>query len=58
VFADAAPLLGGNPHAGLAKGFDPGAAARALNDAGITDPLDRQLHIAALKRAIDRAAKA
>jgi carbon-monoxide dehydrogenase medium subunit len=57
VFADAAPLLGGNPRAGLAKGFDPGAAARALDDAGITDPLDRQLHLAALKRAIERAAK-
>lgn len=58
VFSDAAPLLGGNPRTALAKGFDSGAAGRALNDAGITDPLDRQLHLAALKRAIDRAAKA
>jgi aerobic carbon-monoxide dehydrogenase medium subunit len=58
VFSDAASLFGGNPHAGLAKAFDSGAAARALNAAGITDPVSHQLHLAALKRAIDRAARA
>lgn len=58
VFSDAACLFGGNPRAGFAKAFDSGAAARALSDAGMTDALDRQLHLAALKRAVERAATA
>ena len=58
VFSDAAFLFDGSPHAGLAGAFNSGAAAPALNDAGITDPIDHQLHLAALKRAIDHAAQA
>ncbi|MBM3358335.1 MAG: carbon monoxide dehydrogenase [Betaproteobacteria bacterium] len=57
VFSDAAALFGGNPEAGLAKAYDAGAAARALDDAGITDPVGRQLHLVALKRAINQAAQ-
>lgn len=57
VFSDAAPLFGGNPEAGLAKAYDAGAAVRALDDAGITDPVNRQLHLVALKRAINQAAQ-
>jgi aerobic carbon-monoxide dehydrogenase medium subunit len=58
VFADAAPLFGGKPEAGLANAYDASAAARALDDAGITDAVDRQLHLVALKRAINQAARA
>ncbi|MGH8700510.1 MAG: FAD binding domain-containing protein [Burkholderiales bacterium] len=58
VFTDAAALFKGNPEAGLANAYDPGAAARALDDAGITDAVDRQLHLVALKRAINQAARA
>lgn len=55
VLSDATSLFGGKPLAGLAGAFDPGAAARVLNAAGMTDSLDNQIHVVALKRAIDRA---
>lgn len=55
---DASSLFGGNPHAGLLESFDPDAAIRALAGAGIMDPVDRQIHLAALQRAIARAARA
>jgi carbon-monoxide dehydrogenase medium subunit len=58
VFSDATPLFNGDPGAGLAKAFNADAAARALDDAGMTDPVDRQLHLVALKRAVGRAAQA
>ncbi len=57
VFPDAARLFGGKPEAGLAKAYDAGAAARALDDAAITDAVDRQLNLVALKRAIEQAAQ-
>jgi carbon-monoxide dehydrogenase medium subunit len=57
VFADAAPLFGGGPRARLADAYDPAVAAHALDAAGISDPVDRQLLLAVLKRAIDRAAQ-
>ncbi len=55
IFSDAAALFGSNPEAGLANAYDARAAARALDDAGMTDAVDRQLHLVALKRAIERA---
>jgi carbon-monoxide dehydrogenase medium subunit len=57
VFLDAAALFGGNPETDLVGAYDAGAAARALDDAGITDPVNRQLHLVALKRAIEQAAQ-
>lgn len=57
VFSGAAPLFSGSPGSGLAKAFDASAAVRALEDSGITDAVDRQLHLVALKRAIDQAAR-
>ena len=55
VLSDAASLFGGKPRAGLPAAFDPGAAARVLSAAGMTDPFDNQIHVVALKRAIDQA---
>jgi carbon-monoxide dehydrogenase medium subunit len=55
VVADAASLFGGNPGTGGAAAFDSGAAANVLAAAGMTDRYDNQIHVAALKRAIDRA---
>lgn len=55
VLSDATSLFGGRPPAGPPGAFDPGAAVRVLNAAGMTDPLDNQIHVAALKRAVDRA---
>ena len=55
VFTDAASLFSGKPRAGLPAAFDAGAAARVLSAAGMTDPFDNQIHVVALKRAIDRA---
>ena len=56
VFSDAAPLVRGGPHA--ADGFNEDVAAQALDAAGMTDVVDRRLHIVALKRAIVQAAEA
>ncbi len=55
VLPDAASLFGGKLSAGGPAAFDPGAAARALSAAGMTDPIDNQIHVVALKRAIERA---
>ncbi len=58
VVADAASLFGGKPRAGLPAAFDPGAAARMLSAAGMTDTYDNRIHVVALKRAIDQADRA
>jgi carbon-monoxide dehydrogenase medium subunit len=58
VFDDAAPLFAGAAHTIVADKFDANVAAQALDAAGITDPVNRKLHITALKRAIGRAARA
>jgi carbon-monoxide dehydrogenase medium subunit len=55
VFPDASSLFGGKSpvtHPGI---FDTSAAVRALNAAGIVDPVNSRIHVAALKRAVDRA---
>lgn len=55
VFSDATSVFGGKPLGGLPGAFDPGAVARALNAAGMTNALDNQIHVVALKRAVDQA---
>ncbi len=58
VFPDAAALFGGKPRVELAADFDPGAAARALSAAGMTDAIDNRIHVVALKRAVEQAGRA
>ena len=55
VISNATSLFGGAPPAGGMGVFDSGAAASVLIAAGMTDRFDNQIHVAALKRAIDRA---
>jgi len=55
VFPDASSLFDGKSPVTRPGTLDTGAAARALNVAGIVDSLDNQIHVAALKRAMDRA---
>jgi carbon-monoxide dehydrogenase medium subunit len=55
VFENAAALFGGNAVAFAADRFDPDVAAQALAAAGITDAVDRKLHLTALRRAVERA---
>jgi carbon-monoxide dehydrogenase medium subunit len=52
VLADARELLGGTNALGA---FDPSFADRILVDAGMTDPLDRQIHVVTLRRAAAQA---
>lgn len=58
VIADAASLFRGSARVGLPGDFDSNAAARVLTAAGMTDRFDNQIHVAAMKRAIDRANRA
>ncbi len=46
VIADARPLLGTH-----SRGFDAALADRILVDAGMSDPIDRQIHVVTLRRA-------
>ncbi len=55
IFTNAASLFSDTPRAGFPTAFDAGAVARALSAAGMTDPFDNQIHVVALKRAVDRA---
>jgi carbon-monoxide dehydrogenase medium subunit len=54
VVADATSLFGGGSRSG-AGAFDPAAATRVLEAAGMTDRFDNQIHVVAMKRAVDRA---
>jgi len=58
VFSDAAALFDGRTRELTASRFDFNVAVESLEAAGITDAIRRKLHIAALKRALDRAAQA
>jgi aerobic carbon-monoxide dehydrogenase medium subunit len=51
VVADAAPLFGGRPE-NLARTFDRALAAELLDDRGLRDPFERQIHLVALERAV------
>jgi aerobic carbon-monoxide dehydrogenase medium subunit len=55
VFADARALFGGRPEAGLAASFDRERARAGLAAAGITDPIAQQIHLVALRRAVEQA---
>ena len=51
VASDAAPLFGGR-NEGNAADFDRDRAAKLLDDHGIRDPFERQIHVVALERAV------
>lgn len=52
VFADARKLVGGG---NLPEAVDVQVAREAMTTHGLTDPIDQQIHLAALRRAIVRA---
>jgi aerobic carbon-monoxide dehydrogenase medium subunit len=58
VLPDAAPLFGGRPEDGLALSYDRACATRLLDDKGMRDPFERQIHLAALERAVHLASRA
>jgi aerobic carbon-monoxide dehydrogenase medium subunit len=55
VFASARELFGGRPESGLSAAFDQQRARQALAAAGMTDAIGQQIHIVALRRAIEQA---
>lgn len=55
VLADASELFGGRVDAAFAARFDAAAAAAALHGAGVTDPVDRHVHVEVLRRAVRQA---
>jgi aerobic carbon-monoxide dehydrogenase medium subunit len=56
VISDARPLFDGRRDSDLARSFRPGVADGLLQRAGVADPIDRQIHVAALRRAVSQAA--
>jgi len=55
VLADARELFGGHTNEAALNAFDIRAADRILLDAGMTDALDRQIHVVTLRRAAAQA---
>ncbi len=55
VVKDARALFGGRDGRGSPAAFDGRAVDELLIEAGIADPLDRRVHIAALRRAAEQA---
>jgi carbon-monoxide dehydrogenase medium subunit len=55
VLDDARTLLGGAPGKALAASFTPQVAYQALDVAGVADAIDRQMHVVALRRAVEQA---
>ncbi|GAC1331986.1 MAG: FAD binding domain-containing protein [Beijerinckiaceae bacterium] len=56
VLADARELFGGRGDAEALRAFDARVAERLLREAGMTDPIDRQIHAVTLRRAAAQAA--
>jgi carbon-monoxide dehydrogenase medium subunit len=56
VLADARELFGGRGDAAALSAFNAQIADRILLNAGMTDPLDRQIHVVTLRRAAAQAA--
>jgi carbon-monoxide dehydrogenase medium subunit len=56
VLADASPLFGGKITGNFKREFVASAADALLVKAGIANAVDRHIHIAILRRAIDEAA--
>jgi carbon-monoxide dehydrogenase medium subunit len=54
VFTDTSELYGGTG-ATLAAKFVPQVALRAMQSAGVTDPIEQKLHLVALRRAVEQA---
>jgi hypothetical protein len=57
VVPDATPLFGGRPEDGLALTFDSSHAAGLLDNKGMRDPFERQIHLVALERAVHLASR-
>jgi len=55
VIPDATSLFSGKPSGSAAGVFDSGAARGVLQASGMTDSIDNQIHVVALRRAIERA---
>jgi carbon-monoxide dehydrogenase medium subunit len=55
VFASARELFRGSPEAGLSATFDQQSARQALAAAGMIDAIGQQIHLVALRRAIEQA---
>ena len=55
VIADARPLFGGRIDANFVSRFDSAAADQSLIDAGMTDAIDRHVHVTVLRRAVMQA---
>jgi carbon-monoxide dehydrogenase medium subunit len=56
VISDARSLFGGRIDSDFAARFDPAIADAALIEAGITDAVDRHVHLTVLRRAVLQAA--
>lgn len=56
VLTDASALFDGAGSDGFAQHFRPERAAKFLAEKGVADPIERQIRLATLKRAIGRAA--
>jgi len=57
VVPDAASLFGGRPEDGLALTYDSTLAATLLDDKGMRDPFEQQVHVATLERAVRLASR-
>jgi len=55
IIADARPLFGGRIDASFVSRFDPAVADQALIEAGMTDAIDRHVHVTVLRRAVMQA---
>jgi aerobic carbon-monoxide dehydrogenase medium subunit len=55
IIADARPLFGGRIDSSFVSRFDPAVADQALIDAGVTDTIDRHVHVTVLRRAVMQA---
>jgi len=55
VIADARPLFGGRIGSDFLSRFDPTVADAALIEAGMTDAIDRHVHVTVLRRAVMQA---
>jgi len=55
IIADARPLFGGRIDPSFVSCFDPAVADQALIDAGMTDAIDRHVHVTVLRRAVMQA---
>src|SRR4051794_1772899 len=57
VLTDARPLFGGRAGSDLASAFQPSLADRLMQQAGMRDAIERQIHVVALRRAVELAVR-